>query len=304
MQTKRQVQQLLASAGVVPNRRFGQHFLVDLNLLRLVVDAAQIGPQDTVLEVGCGTGSMTAALAERAGRVVAVEVDPTLAAIARSQLADADNVELVEGDVLSSKGSFHPAVVEAICVPGPIKSIASMSQMHPRLLLVSNLPYDVASAVIANLVNGPLVADAMVVTVQKEVAERMVAAPGSRDYGSLSILLGATGDVEILRILKPGVFWPPPKVDSAIVRFVRDDQKRDMIDDIVLLGDVVGLFMGHRRKMLRACAKHAPAHLGDHDLWMRLFERCGIDPTARPEELSPGQYVELANRCRHHAPGR
>ncbi len=304
MQTKRQIQQLLASAGVVPNRRFGQHFLVDLNLLRLVVDAAQIGPQDTVLEVGCGTGSMTAALAERAGRVVAVEVDPTLAAIARSQLADAGNVEFIEGDVLSSKGSFHPAVVEAIGVFGSIKSGVSVSQTVSRLLLVSNLPYDVASAVIANLVNGPLVADAMVVTVQKEVAERMAAAHGGREYGSLSILLGVTGDVEVLRILKPGVFWPPPAVDSAIVRFVRNDDKRGAIDDIALFGDVVGLFMGHRRKMLRACAKHAPAHLGDQDLWMRLFEQCGIDPTARPEELSPGQYVELANRCRRHAPGR
>jgi len=304
MQTKRQIHQLLASAGVVPNRRFGQHFLVDLNLLRLVVDAAQIDPHDVVLEVGCGTGSMTAALAERAGRVVAVEVDPTLAAIARSQLAGADNVELIEGDVLSSKGSFNPAVVEAIGVLGSIKSGVSVSQMVSRLLLVSNLPYDVASAVIANLVNGPLVADAMVVTVQKEVAERMAAAHGGREYGSLSILLGATGDVEVLRILKPGVFWPPPAVDSAIVRFVRNDDKRDAIDDIALFGDVVGLFMGHRRKMLRACAKHAPAHLGDHDLWMGLFEHCRIDPTARPEELSPGQYVELANRYRPHAPGR
>lgn len=304
MQTKRQIHQLLTSAGVVPNRRFGQHFLVDLNLLRLVVDAAQIGPQDVVLEVGCGTGSMTAALAERAGHVVAVEVDPTLAAIARSQLAGADNVEFIEGDVLSSKGNFNPAVVEAIRAISPIKADSYVPQTHPRLLLVSNLPYDVASAVIANLVNGPLVADAMVVTVQKEVAERMAAAHGSREYGSLSILLGATGDVEVLRILKPGVFWPPPAVDSAIVRFVRNDDKRGAIDDIALFGDVVGLFMGHRRKMLRACAKHAPVHLGDHDLWMQLFEQCGIDPTARPEELSPGQYVELANRCGRHTSGR
>ncbi len=277
---------------------------MDLNLLRLVVDAAQMGPQDVVLEVGCGTGSMTAALAERAGHVVAVEVDPTLAAIARSQLAGAGNVEFIEGDVLSSKGNFNPAVVEAIRAISPIKADSYVPQTHPRLLLVSNLPYDVASAVIANLVNGPLVADAMVVTVQKEVAERMAAAHGSREYGSLSILLGATGDVEILRILKPGVFWPPPAVDSAIVRFVRNDDKRGAIDDIALFGDVVGLCMGHRRKMLRACAKHAPVHLGDHALWMQLFEQCGIDPTARPEELSPGQYVELANRCGRHTSGR
>lgn len=298
MQTKRQIHQLLASSGVVPNRRFGQHFLVDLNLLRLVVDSAQIGAEDVVLEVGCGTGSMTAALAERAGRVVAVELDPILAAIARSQLAGAGNVELIEGDALSSKGSFNPAVIEAIDAARPIMSPCSVPTEASRLLLVSNLPYDVASSVMANLVNGPLVADAMVVTVQKEVAERMAAPHGSRNYGSLSILLGATGDVEILRILKPGVFWPPPAVDSAIVRFVRSDAKRSAIDDIAFLGEVVGLFMGHRRKMLRACAKHAPSHLGGRDVWASLFEQCEIDPTTRPEALSPGQYVELANRCR------
>jgi 16S rRNA (adenine1518-N6/adenine1519-N6)-dimethyltransferase len=304
MQTKRQIHQLLASAGVVPNRKFGQHFLVDLNLLRRVVDSAQIDVHDIVLEVGCGTGSMTAALAERARRVVAVEVDPTLVAIAQSQLAGASNVEFVKGDVLSSKGSLNPAIIEAIGSLGPIKRGISASAEPSRLLLVSNLPYDVASAVIANLVNGPIVADAMVVTVQKEVAERMVAPQGSRDYGLLSILLGATGDVQILRILKPGVFWPPPGVDSAIVRFVRRDEKRSTIEDIAFLGDVAGLFMGHRRKMLRACVKHAGAHLGGRDLWARVFEQCGINQTDRPEALSPGQYVALANRCHRHLADR
>ncbi len=298
MQTKRQIHQLLASAGVGPNRKLGQHFLVDLNLLRLVVDSAQIGPEDIVLEVGCGTGSMTEALSEQAGRVVAVELDPTLAGIAESRLAQAPNVQLVKGDALSSKGTFNPAVVQAITDARPIKPAVSTSSEGGRLLLVANLPYDVASAVIANLVNGPLVADAMVVTVQKEVAERMVASPGTREYGSLSILLGATGAAEILRILKPGVFWPPPAVDSAIVRFVRDDAKRGAIEDMAFLGDVMGLFMGHRRKMLRACVKHAPSHLGSRDLWAELFDESGIDPTARPEALSPAQYVELANRCR------
>jgi 16S rRNA (adenine1518-N6/adenine1519-N6)-dimethyltransferase len=300
MQTKRQIHQLLASAGVAPNRKFGQHFLVDLNLLKLVVDSAQICAQNVVLEVGCGTGSMTEELAARAGWVVAAEIDPVLASIARSQLAQADNVELIEGDVLSSKGAFSPAVIEAVESARRIKPDMAVSSGGRRLLLVSNLPYDVGSAVIANLVNGPLVADAMVVTVQKEVAQRMAAPPGSRDYGSLSILLGATGDVEILRILKPGVFWPPPTVDSAIVRFTRSDVKRAAIDDIGVFGEVVGLFMGHRRKMLRAAAKHAPDHLGTHDLWMHWLEQCRIDPTARPEQISPARYVELANRC-HHA---
>jgi len=250
MQTKRQIAQLLAAAGVSPNRRLGQHFLVDLNLMRLLLDSAQPGPGDVVLEVGCGTGSLTEALAERAGAVVAVEIDRTLASIVASRLADR-----------------------------------------------ANLPYDVACPVIVHLVKGPPAADAMFVTVQKEVAERMTAAPGGRHYGSVSILLGATGSAHTLRTLGPGVFWPPPKVDSALVAFTRDETKCRRIGDMELLSDVVGFFIGHRRKMLRACVKSIPPERGDRRRWMVIFERCGIDPTQRPAELAPGQYVVLANLC-------
>ena len=137
----------------------------------------------------------------------------------------------------------------------------------------------------------------MYVTVQKEVAERMTAPPGGRDYGTLSIFLQATGAVEMLRTLPPGAFWPPPQVDSAIVRYVRDPNKSRSILDMDLFGAVIGLFMGHRRKMLRACAKQAPPELGDRDMWPKIFELLGIDPTRRPEELSPDQYVTLANSC-------
>lgn len=289
MQTKRQIRALLASAGVTPNRRFGQHFLVDLNLLRLLVDSAQIGADDVVLEVGCGTGSLTQALAERARHVVAVEVDGTLAGIAESQLAGADNVTLIRADALSSKGILNPEVVEA--------SGRARATGRGRLLLVSNLPYDAGTAVMLNLVKGPVVADEMVVTVQKEVAERMEAGPNHRDYGTLSILLGATGRARTLRVLKPSVFWPPPAVDSAIVRYVRDATKCRRIDDMARFGEVVGLFMGHRRKMLRACAKYAADTLGGRELWLELFDKCGIPATQRPEALGPEQYVDLANLC-------
>jgi len=290
MQTKNHIRQLLASAGVAPRRQFGQHFLVDQNLVRLIVDSAHIGPDDVVLEVGCGTGSITQLLAERGGHVVTVEVDRTLAALAQSQLADCDNVELIEADALSNKGALNPAVIEALD--------RARGSNPGRLLLVANLPYDVASALMVNLVKGPVVADEMVVTVQKEVADRMEARPNEKSYGALSIFLAATGSVQTLRVLKPSVFWPPPGVDSAVVRFVRDEAKCRRIDRMARLGEVLGLFMGHRRKMLRACAKHAPQSLGNRELWMGLFDACGIDPKQRPETLAPEQYVELANRCR------
>jgi len=287
MQTKRQIAQLLSSAGVSPNRRLGQHFLIDLNLMRLLLDSAQPGPGDVVLEAGCGTGSLTEILAERAGAVVAVEIDPTLASLVTARLADRKNVTLVAGDILSSKGTMNPAVVEAVARARRGKA--------GRLLLVANLPYDVACPVVVHLVKGPLAADAMFVTVQKEVAERMAAEPGGKHYGSVSILLGATGRVHIIRVLPPSVFWPPPKVDSALVGFTRDEAKCRRIGDMDLLSEVVSFFIGHRRKMLRACVKLIPPERGDRRGWMEVFERCGIDPTQRPAELGPQQYVELAN---------
>ena len=290
MQTQRQIQELLAAAGVSPNRRLGQHFLVDLNLMRLLVEAAQMERRDVILEVGAGTGSLTEALAEQAGHVVTVEMDRTLAGIAQSRLAGAANVELINTDVLSGKGALAPAVVEAVT--------RARARLAGRLLLVSNLPYDVASSVMVNLVKGPLIADAMTVTVQKEVARRMTAAPGTRNYGTLSIYLGATGDVEMLRVLKPSVFWPPPGVESALVRYVRDERKSGRIPDMELFGRVVALFLGHRRKMLRACLKQAPPDLGGRGQWLEIFARTALDPTRRPEELSPAQYVDLANACR------
>lgn len=295
MQTKRQIQELLSAAGVSPNRRLGQHFLVDLNLMRLLVESAQIGPRDVVLEVGTGTGSLTEALARQAGHVVTVELDRTLAGIAQSRLAGAENVQVLNLDILAGKGAIHPTVTEAVT-----QAHARLGNTGPasgRVLLVSNLPYDVASSVMIDLVKGPVTMDAMVVTVQKEVAERMTAPPGGRDYGTLSIFLQATGAVELLRRLRPSVFWPPPGVDSAIVRYVRDADKSRRILDMDVFGGVVGLFIGHRRKMLRACIKQAPPELGGRDLWLKILEQGSIDPTRRPEELTPEQYVEMANAC-------
>lgn len=286
MQTKQQIRQLLLSAGLSPNKRLGQHFLIDLNLMRLLVDSADIRENDIVLEVGCGTGSLTEALVERAGMTIAVELDRNLAEIVRRQLAQAENFEFINADVLESKNTISPAVTDALA--------RAREKCDGRVLLVANLPYNVASPVMMNLLSGPTTADRMYVTVQKEVADRMAARPGSGDYGILSILLNATGDVKTMRTLKPTVFWPQPQVDSAIVSFVRSEAKCDRITDMGLFSKTVHLFMSHRRKTLTACCKLAGGELAHVANWADIFERCRIDPTQRPEKLSAADYVAIA----------
>lgn len=287
MQTHQQIQQLLAAAGTSPKKRFGQNFLIDLNLMRLIVATANLLPQEVVLEVGCGTGSLTEALAEQAGHVVAVELDKTLAQIAADRLDRFSNITLLQKDILENKHTLSVDVLSAID--------RARREKFGSFLLVANLPYNVASPVMLNLVTGPLPIDRMVVTIQKEVADRMIAPPQCHDYGGLSILLQATGQVELIRRLKPTVFWPPPQVDSAIVRYERQLEKVKMIDDLTLLSDIIGLFMGHRRKMLKAATRSAQASLSHIKDWPALFEQANIDAQQRPDQLTPQQFVCLAN---------
>jgi 16S rRNA (adenine1518-N6/adenine1519-N6)-dimethyltransferase len=287
MQTKRQIRDLLSSADVSPNKRLGQHFLIDLNLMRLLVESANIQKDDVVLEVGCGTGSMTEALAEEAGRVIAVELDRNLSEIAENQLAMSENVEIINTDILESKNTLSQTVTKALAL--------AAKKCPGRMLLVANLPYSAASPVIMNLVTDPTTVDGMYVTVQKEVADRMTAAPGSSNYGILSIFLAATGDVKTIRTLKQAVFWPQPQVDSAMVCFIRNRAKSDRIADMELFSEILHLFMGHRRKTLLSCSKLARGRLAKIADWPEIFELCSINPKQRPETLSPEDYIAIAS---------
>jgi len=292
MQTKHQIQQLLASAGVWPNKRLGQNFLIDLNLMRLLIDSANIGNEDIVLEVGCGTGSLTQALAERAGKVIAVELDETLTKIAARELAKARNVEVINADILESKNTINRTISGAVEL--------ARKKRSGRFLLVSNLPYSVASPLMLNLITGPTTAEGMYVTVQKEVASRITAGPGGKHYGTLSIYAAATGDVKTERVLKPTVFWPQPQVDSAMINFVRRKDKISRIHNMELFGEVVSLFMQHRRKMVKACVKFAAGKLAEIDNWPEIFERCYIDPHNRPEQLRPEDFISISNLCHEY----
>jgi 16S rRNA (adenine1518-N6/adenine1519-N6)-dimethyltransferase len=223
-QTTAYLKRLFEQVGFGIDASKGQNFLVDLNLVDVVVREAGIGPADVVLEVGCGTGVLTERLAAAAGRVVTAEIDPRLAQLARDRLIEADNVELVEGDALASKHVMAPALLAAV-------DAALAASPGGALRLVANLPYCVATPVISNLLALPRPFASATVTVQREMAERMSAHAGDSSYNALSVWIGAQADAEIVRILPPSVFWPRPKVDSAIVRIVVDAQRRATIPD-------------------------------------------------------------------------
>ncbi|MEJ2649386.1 MAG: 16S rRNA (adenine(1518)-N(6)/adenine(1519)-N(6))-dimethyltransferase RsmA [Sedimentisphaerales bacterium] len=287
MQTKSQIRQLLESAGIQPNKHFGQHFLIDLNLMRLLVDSAEIKKDDIVLEAGCGTGSLTSMLIQKAGRVIAVELDHNLFRIAREQLSEFENLDLLNTDILQNKHTLSEQVTHFLSL--------ARKNFAGRLLLIANLPYNAATPVMMNLITGDLRADEMCVTVQKEVADRMKASQGGSDYGVLSILMQATGDVEIIRILKPSVFWPRPQVDSAMVKFVRNESKVKLISDIGKLAKVVHLFLNHRRKTLHACGRLEEATVLGIDNWDEIFKKCSVNSQLRPDQVSPEQFVSIAS---------
>ncbi|HSW44406.1 MAG TPA: 16S rRNA (adenine(1518)-N(6)/adenine(1519)-N(6))-dimethyltransferase RsmA [Phycisphaerae bacterium] len=281
MQTKRDIQALLNSAGIRPLKRFGQHFLIDGNLMRKLLAAADVRRSDVVLEVGPGTGSLTEGLLERAGHVVAVEIDRTLQTICRDRFGDRPNFTLVAGDVLERKNALSPAVCEALR--------ARRRELCGRLLLVANLPYQVATPLIINLLACDPGVDRMCFTVQAEVADRLSADPGCKDYGPVGILVRAQADLQRIARVPPEAFWPAPGVDSAIVRLtVRSEAAPP--GQLRKLAELVHGCFSHRRKTLRWSLRKM---LDDASL--NKVESDGRwDLSLRPEDMAVGQWLQLA----------
>ena len=283
-QTTAYLKKLFVQVGFTIDARRGQNFLVDL-----AVRAAEIRPQDVVLEVGTGTGVLTERLSAAAARVVTCEIDPRLAQLARDRLIERENVTLVEGDALAGKHRFAPPVLEAVAA-------ALAAAPGGRFLLVANLPYCVATPVISNLLALPRPFDVAVVTVQREMAERMTAAAGSHAYNGLSVWVGAQCRGEIVRVLPPSVFWPRPKVESAIVRLDLEPERRARIADLDRFHDFVREVFCHRRKLLRGVLARMAAGR-DKDAGRRVVEEVfaalSLPPEVRAEEIPPDDFVRL-----------
>src|SRR5262249_19599118 len=209
-QTLSYLRNLFEQRGIRPKNKLGQNFLIDLNLIDLLLRTAELTRDDLALEIGSGTGSLTARLAEHAGAVLSVEIDTAFAALAAEAVAGRENVTLLHADVLKNKNELNPEV------------LAKLEEVRQRfgctrLKLVANLPYAVATPVIGNFLLLDLAVERMVVTVQWEIAERLMAQPGVKDYAALAVFVQSVADVELVRKLPPSVFWPRPQVASAIV---------------------------------------------------------------------------------------
>jgi len=277
--------------GIRPVTRRGQNFLIDFNLVQLLADSAELGPEDVVLEVGTGTGSLTALLAARAAAIVTVEIDPQLYQLASETLIDCSNVTILRQDLLKNKSRFHPDVLAAV-------REKLGEQPGRRFKVAANLPYNIATPVLSNLLSTGLPPVSMTVTIQKEVADRINAAPSTKDYGALSIWIQSQCDTRIIRVLPPTVFWPQPKVESAILQILPNADKRARILDLDFFHTFVRSMFFHRRKFLRSELLSAFKLQLDKATADAILSEQDLEGNARAEELGVEAMLALCEAVR------
>lgn len=271
MHSRAEIERLLEQHGLSPRRAFGQNFVADANTVRKIARLAAVGPNDHVLEIGPGLGSLTLALADSGAQVTALEVDRGVVPALRQIVADAANVRVVEGDAMAADWT-------------------ALLGESDRWTLVANLPYNVATPLICDLLDDVPAITRMLVMVQREVADRMCAAPSTAAAGAVSVKVAHWATARIAAAVPSTVFVPRPRVESALVEITRRSQPASAADPATLF-HLVRTAFGQRRKMMRRSLAGTvePA----------TFDRAGIDPQRRPEQLDVVEWGRLA--LAHHA---
>ena len=270
------VRKLLAKYSIFPAKRLGQHFLMDKGIMMAIIRTAEVNLQDMVVEVGPGLGEMTKLLASKAKRVIAIEVDESMVALLKERLDDYENIVLHRGDAL--KFDF----------------LSESRRWGEKLKVVSNLPYNISTQLLFRFVEIREAFSGITLMLQKEVAERIVAIPGGRQYGVLSVLLQIYCDASIRRIVPPSCFYPRPKVESAVVRFDFLQKTRVEIEDEAIFRKVVKAAFGHRRKTLRNALKNVDFfNLEEGEIEVNL-RKAGIDLRRRGETLTLREFAALS----------
>lgn len=279
--------------GLRPASRHGQDFLIDMNLQQLLVDAAQLNETDLVLEVGTGTGALTALIARQAGAVITVEIDQHLHQLASEELWDFKNISMLKCDVLHNKNKLSREVLEAI---------DSRINETIHFKLVANLPYNIATPLISNLLGCAHPPRSITVTIQKEVAERILAKPATKHYGHLSVWVQSQCAVECIRLMPPTVFWPRPKVESAIIQLTLEQDRRDQISDLFFFHRFTRALFLHRRKFLRSVVASAMKRELEKSAVDRAIADAGLQSDQRAEQLSVEEILTLCDAVREQLP--
>lgn len=283
---------LFKKHGFNPNGNLGQNFLIDLNIIEFIVNEAELTKDDVVLEIGSGTGGMTTFMAIVAGEVVSVEYDSNMYMLASQQTEYLDNVTLLNQDALKNKNRIAPQVLDAV-----MEKFAAAP--NRRIKLVANLPYNIATPVISNLVATELPWSMIVATIQLELAERMIAKPGQSKYGALSVWLQSQCRVKLIKRMPPSVFWPRPQVDSAVVKLTPSADKRSHIIDREFFHDTVRRLFHHRRKHARGVLFGMFRKQLTKTQVDEVLTEENIGEGARAEELEVSRLVSLSNRLKN-----
>lgn len=272
---------LMKDKGLSPRKSLGQNFLVDTNIARKIVEKAELTPEDIVVEIGPGLGALTQELARRAGLVIALEIDRGLVAALQEIVTGIENVRLVEGDAL--KTDFDELVREVLGVEDKGRL--------PGYKIVANLPYCITSPLLVHLLGSNFNIQYLVVMLQAEVAERLVARPGVKDYGALTVFVQYFADPQIIMRVSRTVFYPRPEVDSAVVRLVVRPQPPVEIEDREFFFRVVRAAFAQRRKTL---ANALRSLTGAREPVEAALKEAGIAPLRRAETLSLEEFVRLS----------
>lgn len=284
----KELRSLLLRFGVHPRRSRGQNFLHDPGLLQWIAAQAELGGEDVVLEIGGGSGFLTRELRKQAGHVVAAEIDERLIECLRWQFEDEPSVTVVAGDALRNKREVAPDLVNAV-------QMAIDAIPDARFQCVSNLPYAIGVSFVVALLRSTLPLARAIVMVQSEVADRITASPSTRDYGAASVVIQSMAAVRRLRSVPPTVFWPRPKIDSAILEVTPHAEPPWDIGDPAVFQEAVSHVFQHRRKRVANSLSYAPRFRGMRSAEViRFVSDAGVDASLRGDQLDIESFARLA----------
>ncbi len=271
--TGHEIREVLDRARVLPSKQLGQNFLTDANISRWIVSQLELAPDETVVEVGPGTGSLTEHLLGKARRIILIEFDPRLAEDLRRRFSDREDVEvhLADGAKFDRRLLFR----------------------HRPVKFLGNLPYSSGGAIMKNLLSRPHPFSRGVIMLQKEVIDRLGAQPGTKDYGILSLRMQVNWHIEPLRVVPPEAFHPRPNIDSAVAVLTPREEKGAPTFDAKLFDELVRRGFAQRRKQLKKQLPPAPP-------WERVAEKLSLAPTVRGEELDLAKWIALAREYDSH----